>query len=420
MSPGGRFWCRLPAGILQRVKKQFQKHKAAPHAESEMLRRGTGVPPVSGIWSEQSRCYPGSFKLRVANAGGTPVPRRSTSDSAWPGFAGYVACVATALVLVICSCKEKSAGDAPAASAAKITLQLNWQPEPEFGGFYAAQQNGDFKKHGLDVNVVPGNAGTPTVQMIGAGSADFGIVSADELIISRARGNPIVALLAVYQNCPQGIMVHAARGFKTLADVFTHSGTLAIESGLPYSDFLKNKFGFDKLRIVPSPGGDVTVFLNDPTFSQQCFITSEPLIATKLKGDPQTFLVADAGYNPYTTVLATSDAYAKAHPDTVRAMTDACRDGWLAYLRDPAATNAFMHALNSAMDEQTFHDAAEAQKPLIQIVGGTFGEMTLDRWKTLVQQLVDLKAVDKPVPAEECFVPARPTTREPQSAEAAP
>ena len=199
-------------------------------------------------------------------------------------------------------------------------------------------------------------------------------------------------------------MVHAARGFKVLSDVFTHSGTLAIESGLPYSDFLKNKFGFEKLHIVPSPGGDVTVFLNDPTFSQQCFITSEPLIARKLKGDPQTFLVADAGYNPYTTVLATSDAYAKAHPDLVRAMTDACRDGWLAYLQDPTAINQFMHTLNSAMDEQTFHDAAEAQKPLIQIAGGTFGEMTTDRWKTLVQQLVDLKAIDKAVPAEECFI----------------
>jgi len=322
------------------------------------------------------------------------------------GTAFHVALIALALLLGTSGCKQTSGGDASSANPAKITLQLNWQPEPEFGGFYAAQQNGDFKKHGLDVNVVAGNGGTPTVQMIGAGSTDFGIVSADELIVSRARGNPIVALLAVYQTCPQGIMVHAARGFKTLPDVFANNGTLAIDSGLPYSDFLKNKLGFDKLHIVPSPNGDVTAFLSDPTFSQQCFITSEPLVAKKLKGDPQTFLIADAGYNPYTTVLATSDAYAKSHPDTVRAMTDACRDGWLAYLQDPAATNAFMHTLNSAMDEQTFHDAAEAQQPLIQIPGGSFGEMTLDRWKTLMQQLVDLKAIDKPVPAEECFVPA--------------
>jgi ABC-type nitrate/sulfonate/bicarbonate transport system substrate-binding protein len=29
----------------------------------------------------------------------------------------------------------------------KIRLALNWKPDPEFGGFYAA----DFAKHGLDV-----------------------------------------------------------------------------------------------------------------------------------------------------------------------------------------------------------------------------------------------------------------------------
>jgi NitT/TauT family transport system substrate-binding protein len=317
-----------------------------------------------------------------------------------------VALVITAILLSGLGCRQKNDSNASAAGPTKVTLQLNWQPEPEFGGFYTAQQNGNFTKHGLDVSVVAGNGGTPTVQMIGAGSADFGIVSADELVVSRSRGNPVVALLAVYQTCPQGIMVHAARGFTKLEDVFSHSGTLAIDNGLPYSDFLKNKYGFDKLHIVPSPNGDVTVFLGDPTFSEQCFITSEPLVARKLKGDPQTFLIADAGYNPYTTVLATSDAYAKAHPDTVRAMTDACRDGWLAYLQDPAATNSYMHTLNSAMDEHTFHDAAEAQKLLIQLPGGTFGEMTVDRWKTLVQQLIDLKAIDKPVPAEECFIPS--------------
>lgn len=308
------------------------------------------------------------------------------------------------LVLVGCR-KKESASSASAPMSPKISLQLNWQPEPEFGGFYVTDA---YRNHGLDVNVVPGNGGTPTVQMIGARSVDFGIVSADELVVSRSRGNAIIALLAVYQTNPQGIMTHASRGFSQLADVFTNPGTLAIDSGLPYSDFLKNKFGFDKLNIVPSPNGDVTVFLKNPTFSQQCFITSEPLVAKKHGGDPKTFLVADAGFNPYTTVLATSDAYAAAHPDVVKAMTLACRDGWLAYLHDPKPANAAMHDLNPGMDEQTFADAAEAQRPLIQPAGSpedAVGAMNVKRWQTLIDQLLALKAIDHPVPPAECFVP---------------
>src|SRR3954447_7522936 len=150
--------------------------------------------------------------------------------------------------------------------ASKVRLALNWKPDPEFGGFYAA----DFSKHGLDVEILPGGAGTPTVQMIGAGSAEFGIVSAGEILVGRAQGNDVVALYAAFQNNPQGIMAHASRKLESIGDVL-RGGTLAIQSGLPYARLLRKQFGFDHVKIVPSPGGDLTAFLNDENFAQQCF-----------------------------------------------------------------------------------------------------------------------------------------------------
>src|ERR1700688_1701782 len=95
-------------------------------------------------------------------------------------------------------------------TAQRTRLALNWKPDPQFGGFYAAH---------YDMDILPGGAGTPTVQMIGAGSAEFGIVSADELVVARARGNDVVALFAVFQNCPQGIMAHASRHLTSIGDV---------------------------------------------------------------------------------------------------------------------------------------------------------------------------------------------------------
>src|SRR3954468_3463991 len=89
---------------------------------------------------------------------------------------------------------------AACSKASKIRLALNWKPNPEFGGFYAA----DYAKHRLDVELLPGGAGTPTVQMIGAGSAEFGIVAGDEILLARARGNDVVALFAVFQQNPMG------------------------------------------------------------------------------------------------------------------------------------------------------------------------------------------------------------------------
>jgi NitT/TauT family transport system substrate-binding protein len=91
----------------------------------------------------------------------------------------------------------------------------------------------------------------------------------------------------------------------------------------------------------------------------------------------------------------------------VKAVVQACREGWRKYLDDPSAGNQRMHELNSEMDLDTFKQAADTQKPLIETEetrANGLGTMTLERWKTLAQQLVELKVIDNAPPAEACFV----------------
>ena len=321
------------------------------------------------------------------------------------GSARVVITLGIALFTLLNGCKDADTGTG--GGAGPVTIQLNWKPEPQFGGFYAAEQSGAFKQRGLDVKIVAGGVGTPTVQMVGAGSVPFAVVSADELIVARSKGSDVVALFAVYQTCPQGIMTHASRGFKAIGDVFANPGTVAMQRGLPYAEYLERKFGFGKVKVVPSPGGSIAQFLNDKNFSQQCFITSEPIAATEAGSDPQTFLVADAGYNPYTTVLVTRKSYLDQNGETVKKVVDAVREGWSAYLRDPAQTNQHMHGLNPTMDLKTFAASAAAQLPLIQTDDTKtrgLGAMTPDRWRTLGQQLADLGVIEKAPTGEECFV----------------
>ena len=304
----------------------------------------------------------------------------------------------------------KETDSSRSGNRAKVTLQLNWKPEPQFGGFYAALVDGAYARHGLDVTITAGGAGAPTVDMIGAATVPFAIVSGDEIVRARSVGNLVVALFAVYQTNPQGIMTRASRGFKTLADVFTHPGILAMERGLPYSDFLQQKYGFAKLKIVPSPFGDLTLYRTEENYAMQCFVTSEPLAAEKTGIEPQTFLIAESGYNPYTTVLATSERYLKSNPQIVKSMVDAVREGWQAYLLDPTTANDYMGRLNPTMDAQTFKASAAAQKPLIESSDTKrlgLGTMTLDRWQTLVQQLVKLKVIDKRVDPQSCFLQSK-------------
>jgi NitT/TauT family transport system substrate-binding protein len=314
------------------------------------------------------------------------------------------------VLLLIAGCESRSSepsGSASASGPQKVTLQLNWKPEPQFGAFYAAKESGAFARHKLDVDIVPGGVGTPTVQMVAAGKVPFAVVSADEIVIARSNGADVVALFAVYQTNPQGLMTHEKRGLKSIGDIYSNPGTVAMQRGLPYASFLEKKFGFEKVKIVPSPGGDLSAFRSDPNFTMQCFVTSEPIAAKKAGLDAQTFLIADAGYNPYTTVLVTRGDYRQKNPQIVQAMVAAARDGCRAYLDDPSKTNTTMQQLNPSMDADTFTAAAQAQRPLIETDETKktgLGVMTLERWETLCKQLVDLKVVEKAPPAAECFV----------------
>ena len=79
----------------------------------------------------------------------------------------------------------------------------------------------------------------------------------------------------------------------------------------------------------------------------------------------KTFPVSDSGYDPYSTVLATSDEMLRKNPDAVKSMVAAVRDGWRAYLDDPKATNEKMHQMNPSMEAGTFAEVAESAGNLL-------------------------------------------------------
>lgn len=289
--------------------------------------------------------------------------------------------------------------------AEKITLALNWKAEPEFGGFYAADLLGYFKEQGLDVKIQEGGSGTPTVQMLANSKVDFAIVSADEIILSQDRGgkNKVKALFSVYQTSPYIVMAHKERGFKSLKDVFQNDGILSLQSGLPYYQYLVKKFGKPKVKVVPYAGG-VGSFVNDKNFSQQGFITIEPLLAEKAGAKAQSFLIADVGFNPYLVVLATTDAVLKNKPDVTKKILTAVKKGWDAYLKDPTATNKHMSSLNKSLDLETFNKGADIQKPLILVDKTEPGSMTTVRWQTLADQLQDLGLIKKKQNPQDYFI----------------
>lgn len=293
------------------------------------------------------------------------------------------------------------------ASAADVApplrLALNWKPEPQFGGFYAAQAH--LKGAQLDLQILPGGSGTPTVQMIAAGKSDYAVVSADELVMSYDRGSKnLIAIFAAYQTNPQGIMVRANKNYDSLEKVLKDKDSILLwQAGLPYALYLQKKFGKPAAKTAPY-GGGITNFMADEKINQQCFVTSEPLTAGHKGLKVKSFLIADAGYNPYTTVLVTTRQRLLEKPDEVKAVALAVQKGWADYLKFPDETNRAMTKLNPAMDFKTMQESALAQKALIETAeakSAGLGVMTFARWQVLIDQLADIKLIkSKPDPAQ--------------------
>ena len=280
------------------------------------------------------------------------------------------------------------------AANTTLKLNLNWKPEPQFGGFYEAQRLGKFQLKEVEVKIYEGGSGTPTVQMLQNGQTDFAIVSAEEILLANEKDpqKPLVALFAVYQKNPQVIMAREDSGLNSVQDIFKSNGILAVQRGLSYFLFLEKKYGKPKVKIVPYQGG-IGVFLQNKLYSQQGFATSEPLSAEKSGVKTKIFPIADEGFNPYTTVVAVRAEDLKSKKELITQVISAVRSGWESYLKNPDLTNAMMMKLNPSLDAATFKKSAEVQIPYIQTKGSRLGEMTEERWSQLYQQLVELKVL---------------------------
>ncbi|MEA2631311.1 MAG: NitT/TauT family transport system substrate-binding protein, partial [Chloroflexota bacterium] len=94
-------------------------------------------------------------------------------------------------------------GTAPAGSSAALTavrLQLQWSPQAQFAGYFAAMEQGYYEAEGLDVTMVPGGG---TIAPQTAGSApngpEFTVAWVPKVLQAREAGSDLVDIAQVFQ-----------------------------------------------------------------------------------------------------------------------------------------------------------------------------------------------------------------------------
>src|SRR6185312_5415054 len=276
---------------------------------------------------------------------------------------------------------------APVHAADKVTFGTDWKAEAEHGGYYQAIATGIYKKYDLDVTLRQGGPQVNQAQLLAAGRLDFQEAPNSFIALNFVKEKiPMVAVAALFQKDPSVLIAHQGVGNDSLAALQGKPIMIGADTRVGWWLFLKAKFGYTDDQIRPYTF-NVAPFLVDKHAIQQGYLTSEPFLIEQQGEKPNVFLIADAGYASYGSIIETSEKLARTRPDLVQRFVNASIEGWYSYLYgDPAPANALIKKDNPEMTDAVLAYAIAHIKSAGIVDSGDalksgIGAMTNQRWR---------------------------------------
>lgn len=269
----------------------------------------------------------------------------------------------------------------------KVKMGTNWLAQGGHGGFYQALADGTYEEYGLDVEIVMGGPQVNNRPMLAAGRLDF--LMAGNLLLSMdnvRNGIPTIVVASYFEKDPQVLLAHKG-SYDGWADLANAPKVLISKDGqFSFWQWLTAVHGFKDEQLRPY-GFNLAEYLQDDMMVQQGYGTAEPVYAAAQGADPEAFLLADYGWNTYSTTIEARVDMVENNPDLVQRFVDATTIGWYTYLYgDNSAGNA---AIIAANPDQTLEKLDAEVKLLLDmgIIGSGYqeevgiGAIDLDRVK---------------------------------------
>jgi NitT/TauT family transport system substrate-binding protein len=236
----------------------------------------------------------------------------------------------------------------------KVSFGTNWVAEAEHGGFFQAVADGTYKAYGLDVTIVPGGPNDNNRLLLIAGKIDF-FMAANTLMSFDAVANnvPVVTIAAMFQKDPQVLLTHPESKVTKLEELKPLTLFVSKEGISSYFQWLKSEYGFSEEKVRPYTFNPQPFIANKQS-AMQGYVTSEPFAVEKSAAfKPGIILLADYGFNTYSTLIETRAEIIDKKADMVQRFVDASIVGWYHYLYgNNAPANEMIKKLNPEMTDE--------------------------------------------------------------------
>ena len=139
-------------------------------------------------------------------------------------LAAGAAALTAALVLSACSSGGSDAGGGDASGGGSdgeltpVKLQLQWLPQAQFAGYFAAADQGFFEEEGLDVEIIPSGGDIVPQDALAAGDVDFAIAWVPKVLGSIEAGANLTNIAQIFQRSGTLQVSWADAGIESVAD----------------------------------------------------------------------------------------------------------------------------------------------------------------------------------------------------------
>ena len=293
-------------------------------------------------------------------------------------------------ILTLVGCGTTAQTSTPAAKR-PIHVQLAWVHTIEYSGFYTAQDQGYYDAANLDVSLDVLGQTSPIDQVV-MGKAQFGMASADNVLLARATGKPVVAIATIYQRSPVAFVSLAKNHIIKPQDFINKTVIVDLKgtTGIIYRALLASQ-SINEAQVKTQPRADYTndALLNGKADVIDAFINNQPVQLKQQGYDINVVLPSDYGIDLYANVIFTTEEMIKTQPDVVEAFVRATTRGMQRAIQDPEAATRLTLARGTDLNPTAEATSMRLALPLMNPAGSQPGMMTAANWQTAYQILHD-------------------------------
>lgn len=310
--------------------------------------------------------------------------------------------------LVACG-EKKEAEEKTPLQKEKVTVILDWVPNTNHTGLYAALEEGYYEEEGLEVEIIQPTEGG-SADLIAAGQGQFGISYQEQVTYARTAENPL-PVVAIYAILPHNTSGFASRKEAGIESPKDFEGKKYGGWGSPMEEAvlrgLMDKAGadYEKLEIVDIGALDFFEATQSHVDFTWIYYGWDG-VAAEQKGVALNFIKLqdfESHLDFYTPVIIANEKTLKEKPALAEKFIRATQKGYQLAVDEPekAAQALLKHAPES--DGDLVLASAKYLAKLYREEGLRLGEMKKEMWENYANWMYEKNLIQKPLEVEGAY-----------------